>query len=53
MIAPEPKNVAATRAYEKAGFRFFKTIQVPIEPEPEYLMKLTREEFETGGRANG
>lgn len=46
VIGPEPKNTAAIRAYEKAGFRFFKTIQVPTEPEPEYLMKLTREEFE-------
>ena len=46
VIGPEPKNTAAIRAYEKAGFRFFKTIQVPVEPEPEYLMKLTRVEFE-------
>lgn len=46
VIGPEPKNAAAIRAYEKAGFRFFKTIHVPGEPEPEYLMKLTREEFE-------
>ena len=46
VIGPEPKNAAAIRAYEKAGFRFFKTIQVPGEPEPEYLMKLTREQFE-------
>ncbi len=49
VIGPEPKNVAAIRAYEKAGFRFFKTIQVPGEPEPEYLMKLSRREFEGGG----
>ena len=40
-IGPEPKNVAAIRAYEKVGFRFFKTIQVPGEPEPEYLMLWT------------
>ena len=46
VIGPEPKNVAAIRAYEKAGFRFFKTIRVPTEPEPEHLMKLTRGEFE-------
>lgn len=45
VIDPEPKNRAAIRAYEKSGFRYFKTIQVPGEPEPEYLMKLTREEF--------
>jgi len=49
VIGPEPKNGAAIRAYEKAGFRYFKTIQVPEEPEPEYLMKLAREEFEGGG----
>ncbi len=45
VIGPEPKNKAAIRAYEKVGFRHFKTIKVPGEPEPEYLMKLTREEF--------
>ena len=49
VIGPEPKNTAAIRAYEKAGFRFFKTIQVTTEPEPEYLMKLTREDFEVVG----
>ena len=49
VIGPEPNNAAAIRAYEKAGFRYFKTIQVPGEPEPEYLMKLTRREFEGDG----
>ena len=49
VIGPEPRNAAAIRAYEKAGFRYFKEIQVPGEPEPEYLMKLTREEFEDDG----
>ncbi len=49
VIGPEPKNIAAIRAYEKAGFRFFKTIQVPGEPEPEYLMRLSRGEFEGAG----
>ena len=46
VIGPEPKNTAAIRAYEKAGFRFFKTIHVPGEPEPEHLMTLTRREFD-------
>lgn len=50
VIGPEPNNTAAIRAYEKAGFRFFKTIQVPAEPEPEHLMKLNREEFKRGDR---
>lgn len=45
VIGPEPGNAAAIRAYGKAGFRYFKTIRVPEEAEPEYLMKLTREEF--------
>ena len=49
VIGPEPKNVAAIRAYEKAGFRFCKTIQVLGEPEPEYLMRLSRREFEGDG----
>ena len=42
IIGPEPKNVAAIRAYARAGFRSLKTIQVPGEPEPEYLMRLPR-----------
>lgn len=46
VIGPEPGNVAAIRAYEKAGLRFFKMIQVPGEPAPEYLMRLDRAEFE-------
>ena len=49
VIGPEPKNGAAVRAYEKAGFRFFKTIQVLGEPTPEHLMKRTRREFEEAG----
>ncbi len=40
------KNAAAIRAYEKAGFRYFKSTHVPGEPEPEDLMMLGREEFE-------
>ena len=40
IIAPEPKNKAAIRAYEKAGFKYLKTIQVPGEPEPEHLMRI-------------
>ncbi len=45
IIGPEPKNHAAIRAYEKAGFRYLKTIQVPGEPEPEYLMRITPAEL--------
>lgn len=42
IIGPEPKNLAAIKAYQKAGFEYFKTIQCPNEPEPEYLMKTSR-----------
>lgn len=40
VIGPEPKNTAAIRAYEKAGFRYLKTVQAPGEDEPEWLMTL-------------
>ena len=51
VIGPEPKNTAAIRAYEKAGFRYLKTIHVPGEPEPEYLMTISREEVLAGDDA--
>lgn len=40
VIGPEVHNQAAIRAYAKAGFRYWKSVQVPDEPEPEYLMRL-------------
>lgn len=43
VIDPEPTNEAAIRAYEKAGFRHFKTAET--SEGPAYFMKLTREEF--------
>lgn len=42
VIGPEPKNVSAIRAYKKAGFSDLKTVQLPNEPEPEYIMKHER-----------
>ncbi|MHB8646231.1 MAG: GNAT family N-acetyltransferase [Thermomicrobiales bacterium] len=42
IIGPSEANRIAIRAYEKAGFRFFKTIPSSNEPTPEYLMRLTR-----------
>ncbi|HWF10171.1 MAG TPA: GNAT family N-acetyltransferase, partial [Bryobacteraceae bacterium] len=45
VVGPEPANKAAIRAYEKAGFRYLKTVQIPGEPEPEELMGITIEEF--------
>jgi RimJ/RimL family protein N-acetyltransferase len=41
VIGPSVKNVAAIRAYEKAGFRALKEVQVPDEPDPEFLMRVT------------
>lgn len=41
IVGPEPKNQGAIRAYERAGFRYLKTVQVPDEAEPEYLMIVT------------
>jgi RimJ/RimL family protein N-acetyltransferase len=42
IVGPEPKNTSAIRAYEKAGFKYLKTIQVSNESEPEYLMRVAR-----------
>ena len=41
VIGPSVTNVAAIRAYEKAGFRPLKEVQVPGEPDREFLMRLT------------
>ncbi len=42
IIGPAAGNRAAIRVYEKVGFRYVKTVQVPGEPEPEYLMLIAR-----------
>lgn len=42
IVGPDPSNRVAIRAYEKAGFRYIKTIRIPDEPEPEYLMRVDR-----------
>ncbi len=44
IIGPSVTNTSAIRAYEKAGFRYLKTIDVPDEDEPEYLMRIWRAE---------
>ncbi|MFN0124800.1 MAG: GNAT family N-acetyltransferase [Blastocatellia bacterium] len=44
VIGPEANNRAAIRAYEKAGFQYLKTVRMPGEPQPEYLMWIEREE---------
>jgi RimJ/RimL family protein N-acetyltransferase len=44
IIGPEPKNVRAIKAYEKAGFKYVKTVHVGNEPEPTYIMETKKEE---------
>jgi RimJ/RimL family protein N-acetyltransferase len=48
VIGPEPQNKAAIKAYEKAGFRYLKTVQISGEEQPEYLMRLSREDLISG-----
>ena len=45
VIGPSVDNVAAIRAYEKAGFRPLKEVRVPGEAQPEFLMRLTSAEL--------
>ena len=44
VIGPSVRNASAIRAYEKAGFRSFKDVHVPDEPDPEHLMRIRRDE---------
>ncbi|MGO9451865.1 MAG: GNAT family N-acetyltransferase [Candidatus Binataceae bacterium] len=46
IIGPEIGNRRAIRSYEKAGFTYWKTVQIPGERAPEYLMRITRREFD-------
>ncbi|AJQ95522.1 GNAT family N-acetyltransferase [Gynuella sunshinyii] len=43
IIGPDSKNTSAIRAYEKAGFSYWKTIQLQDEFETEYLMKFIKD----------
>lgn len=45
VIGPSVKNTSAIRAYEKAGFRFFRDARVPDEPDPEHLMRIRRDDL--------
>jgi RimJ/RimL family protein N-acetyltransferase len=49
IVGPEPNNEAAIRCYEKAGFQYWKPVQIPGEPEPEYLMRVDRGRTRMGG----
>lgn len=40
LIGPEPGNFRAIKSYEKAGFKYFKMVNIPDEKKDEYLMIL-------------
>ncbi len=42
-ISPDPENERAKRAYEKAGFRYVKTVWVAEENAYEYVMRRDRD----------
>jgi RimJ/RimL family protein N-acetyltransferase len=46
LIGPEIENHRAIRSYQKAGFSYWKTVQIPGERAPEYLMRITRRKLE-------
>ncbi len=48
-IGPASVNEVAKRAYAKVGFRYVKTVEVPGDRYPEYLMRLGRAELPGGG----
>ncbi len=45
MVGPDPLNLAATKAYRKAGFRYLRTVRVPGEENPEALYIINREDL--------
>ena len=47
IIGPSETNVIAIRAYEKAGFTYFRTIPSTDEPTPEYLMRIGRDDLQS------
>lgn len=42
IIGPEPKNTRAIKSYQKAGFKYIKTVQVGNEPDPTYIMEIKK-----------
>jgi RimJ/RimL family protein N-acetyltransferase len=47
VIGPSVTNVAAIRAYEKAGFTKLRVARVPGQLEPEQLMRMTKMELDS------
>jgi RimJ/RimL family protein N-acetyltransferase len=53
IVGPDPKNIAAIKAYEKVGFKYIKTIKIPNEEEAKFIMEIKRDEINKNGvRAN-
>ncbi len=44
LIDPEPENKRAIKSYEKAGFRYVKTLDIPPDPGLTYLMEIRKED---------
>ena len=42
IVDPDPANTVALRAYARAGFRYLKTVAVPGQAQPEYLLRIGR-----------
>ncbi len=45
IIGPEPNNIRAIKSYQKAGFRYAKTVQIPNEKDQTYIMELKKEDL--------
>lgn len=45
-IDPEPGNTRAIKAYEKVGFRYLKTVQIPGEAAQAYIMVIRKEDLQ-------
>ena len=45
IIAPETENIIAIKTFQKVGFKYIKTIQVPDERGQQYIMELKRNDI--------
>lgn len=57
VIAPEPTNLRAIRAYERTGFRWLKTVAIvdednPLDSGDEYVMVMPAAAFEIAQRGD-
>lgn len=43
IVAPDPKNTIAIKAYQKAGFSYLKTIFNPVKNHQEYIMVVAKD----------